>query len=112
MVIAIANQKGGVAKTTTTASLGGALTTYGKEVLLVDLDPQANLTLALGRDPGRVRGSITDVLFHSASLLSVSRETSVPGLGPGACQRRHGAGGAFFAGSQRLRDHPAAHHHR
>ncbi|MCC7130334.1 MAG: hypothetical protein B6D39_04190 [Anaerolineae bacterium UTCFX2] len=80
LVIAIANQKGGVAKTTTTASLGGALTTYGKEVLLVDLDPQANLTLALGRDPGRVRGSITDVLFHSASLLSVSRETSVPGL--------------------------------
>lgn len=80
LVIAIANQKGGVAKTTTVVSLGGALSTYGKEVLLVDLDAQANLTLALGRDPGRVRGSITDVLFHSATLLSVSRETSIPGL--------------------------------
>lgn len=80
LVIAIANQKGGVAKTTTTVSLGGALTSYDKEVLLIDLDAQANLTLALGRDPGRVRGSITDVLFHSATLLSVSRETSIPGL--------------------------------
>jgi chromosome partitioning protein len=49
-------------------------------VLLVDLDAQANLTLSLGKDPGRVRGSITDVLFHSSTLLSVSRETSIPGL--------------------------------
>jgi len=80
MVIAVANQKGGVAKTTSVVSLGGALAQVGKEVLLVDLDAQANLTLALGKDPTRVRGSITDVLFHSATLLSVSRETSIPGL--------------------------------
>ncbi len=80
LVIAIANQKGGVAKTTSVVSLGGALALTGKEVLLVDLDAQANLTLALGKDPARVRGSITDVLFHSATLLSVSRETSIPGL--------------------------------
>ena len=79
-VVAIANQKGGVAKTTTVVSLGGALTRLNQEVLLVDLDAQANLTLALGKDPSRVRGAITDVLFDSVTLLSVSRETSIPGL--------------------------------
>jgi chromosome partitioning protein len=79
-VLAVANQKGGVAKTTTVVSLGGALARLGQEVLLVDLDAQANLTLALGKDPARVRGAITDVLFDSASLLSVSRETEIGGL--------------------------------
>jgi chromosome partitioning protein len=79
-VIAVANQKGGVAKTTTVVSLGGALVEHEKEVLLVDLDAQANLTLALGNDPARIRGSITEVLFDSAKLVSVSRETSIPGL--------------------------------
>lgn len=79
-VIAMANQKGGVAKTTSVVSLGGALVRHQKEVLLVDLDAQANLTLALGKDPTRVRGTVSDVLFNSASLLSVSRETSIPGL--------------------------------
>jgi len=79
-VIAIANQKGGVAKTTTVVSLGGALVQRGQDVLLIDLDAQANLTLALGKDPAKLRGAITDVLFNSATLLSVSRETSIPGL--------------------------------
>ncbi len=79
-VIAVANQKGGVAKTTTAASLGGALAHQQHEVLLVDLDAQANLTLALGKDPTRVRGTITEVLFNNATLLSVSRETDIPGL--------------------------------
>jgi chromosome partitioning protein len=79
-VIAIANQKGGVAKTTSVVSLGGALVQRNKDVLLIDLDAQANLTLALGKDPAKLRGAITDVLFNSASLLSVSRETNVPGL--------------------------------
>jgi chromosome partitioning protein len=79
-VIAIANQKGGVAKTTSVVSIGGALVWNDKEVLLVDLDAQSNLTLALGKDPNRIRGTITDVLFNSATLLSVSRETAIPGL--------------------------------
>jgi chromosome partitioning protein len=79
-VIAIANQKGGVAKTTSVVSLGGALADHEKEVLLVDLDAQANLTLALGKDPSRLRGAVTDVLFDSANLLSVSRGTDIPGL--------------------------------
>jgi chromosome partitioning protein len=48
-IIAIVNQKGGVAKTTTTASLGAALAELGEKVLLVDLDPQASLTFSLGR---------------------------------------------------------------
>ena len=79
-VVAIANQKGGVAKTTSVVSLGGALVRQGQEVLLVDLDAQANLTLALGMEPSKLRNAITDVFFDSASLLSVSRQTDIPGL--------------------------------
>jgi len=79
-IIAIANEKGGVAKTTTAISLGGAMAQAGQEVLLIDLDTQANLTLGLGVEPARVRRSIADVLLNSAALLSVSRETSIPGL--------------------------------
>jgi chromosome partitioning protein len=78
--IAIANQKGGVAKTTTTVSLGGALAQSGKEVLLIDLDPQSDLTLSLGVSPGKARHAITDVLFNWATPASVSRETKVSGL--------------------------------
>jgi chromosome partitioning protein len=79
-VIAIANEKGGVAKTTTTLSLGGALIENGQDVLLVDLDPQGNLSLACGVKPAQVRRSMADVLLNSSSTLSVSRETSLPGL--------------------------------
>jgi chromosome partitioning protein len=79
-IIAIANQKGGVAKTTTVVSLGGALVKHGHDVLLVDLDAQGNLSLAMGIDPVNVRGSSAEVLMNAASLLSVSRETGVPGL--------------------------------
>ena len=79
-IIAIANEKGGVAKTTTVVSLAGALVQAGHEVLVIDLDTQANLTLSLGLTPSKVRRSISDVLLNSVSLLSVSRETSVPGI--------------------------------
>lgn len=78
--IAIANEKGGVAKTTTALSLGGALVELGFEVLLIDLDPQANLSLGLGVAPAKIRRSIADVLISSAPILSVSRETNIPGL--------------------------------
>lgn len=61
-VIAVANQKGGVAKTTTVASLGTALTELGQRVLLVDLDPQACLTFSLGIDPEDLELSIHHVL--------------------------------------------------
>ncbi|MDQ1667465.1 MAG: chromosome partitioning protein [Actinomycetota bacterium] len=61
--IAVANQKGGVAKTTTVASLGTALAEQGRKVLLVDLDPQSCLTFSLGIDPELVELSIHDVLL-------------------------------------------------
>ncbi len=79
-VIAITNEKGGVAKTTTTLSLGGSLVEAGFEVLVIDLDAQANLTLGLGLAPGKIRRGISDVLLNSATILSVSRETAIPGL--------------------------------
>lgn len=79
-IIAVGNQKGGVAKTTTVMSLGGALAEMGRSVLLVDLDAQANLTLSTGVDPGKMHGTIADVFMQSANLYSVSRATSIPGM--------------------------------
>ena len=61
-VIAIANQKGGVAKTTTTHNLGVALAAKGKRVLLIDLDSQASLTISVGLEPLEVQRTIVDVL--------------------------------------------------
>lgn len=61
-VIAIANQKGGVAKTTTTHNLGAAMAATGKRVLLIDLDSQASLTISVGLEPLEVDQTIVDVL--------------------------------------------------
>jgi chromosome partitioning protein len=65
-VVAVANQKGGVAKTTSVASLGAAFAEHGKRVLLVDLDAQACLTFSLGVDPDGVETSINEVLLGKA----------------------------------------------
>ena len=65
-VVAIANQKGGVAKTTSTHALGVAMAERGKKILLVDLDPQASLTWACGVDPDLLEVSIHDVLLKRA----------------------------------------------
>lgn len=73
--IAISNQKGGVAKTTTCLSLGAALAELGQTVLLIDADPQASLTLSLGHKPEDVRRALEDALLGNASLMSVSRES-------------------------------------
>jgi chromosome partitioning protein len=62
-VLAVANQKGGVAKTTTVASLGAAMAEEGRRVLLVDLDPQGCLTFSLGQDPDKLAVSIHEVLL-------------------------------------------------
>jgi chromosome partitioning protein len=62
-VLAVANQKGGVAKTTTVASVGAALAENKQRVLLVDLDPQGSLTFSLGHDPDKLPVSIHEVLL-------------------------------------------------
>jgi chromosome partitioning protein len=74
-VLAVANQKGGVAKTTTVASLGAALVEQGRRVLLVDLDPQACLTFSVGLDPDDLLMSCHDVLLGRVSAGTVLRPT-------------------------------------
>ena len=77
--IAVANQKGGVAKTTTVASLAAGLAELGRRVLVVDLDPQACLTFSLGLDPETVELSVHDVLLGrvSAGMAIVSTHDGV-----------------------------------
>jgi chromosome partitioning protein len=70
-VLAVANQKGGVAKTTTAHSLGVALAELGERVLLVDLDPQACLTYSVGIDPDTLEGSLHDVLAGRTDAADV-----------------------------------------
>ena len=67
-VLAFTNQKGGVAKTTTTINLGVAFQEMGHRVLVVDLDPQGNLTMSLGLNPDSVRPSMYDVLVSGVSI--------------------------------------------
>lgn len=75
-IIAVANQKGGVAKTTTVASLGVALAELGNKVLLVDLDPQACLTFSLGVDPDGLELSIHDVLMGRVGTAMAVQPTA------------------------------------
>ena len=70
-VIAFANQKGGVAKTTTTLNLGVAFEETGHRVLRVDLDPQGNLTMSQGIDPDTIETSMYDVLVHKIPISEV-----------------------------------------
>ena len=79
-VIAVCQQKGGVAKTTTALALGACLAEQQCETLLIDLDPQANLTAGIGLNPAEIRRSAADVLLGNETLLRASRETCVPGL--------------------------------
>ena len=80
MVVAIANEKGGVGKTTTALSLGAALAELRQQVLLIDLDPQANLTLGVGLRPGQAPASVADVLLGDAALSDILLPTQVAGL--------------------------------
>ena len=79
-IVAVANQKGGVGKTTTTINLGAALAEQGKRVLLVDLDPQANATTGLGVTSRDLDLSVYDVLLHQATIGDVLQVLDVPGL--------------------------------
>jgi chromosome partitioning protein len=76
-VIAFANQKGGVAKTTTTLNLGVALRELGQRVLLVDLDPQGNLTMSQGMNPDAIERSMFDVLVHRVPISDVIHSVEV-----------------------------------
>lgn len=79
-IIAISNEKGGVAKTTTALSLGASLSEIGQRILLIDLDPQANLTLALGYEPGKLETTISDIILDSVTSIENPLETSLPNL--------------------------------
>jgi chromosome partitioning protein len=76
-VIALANQKGGVAKTTTTLNLAAAFVESGHRTLCVDLDPQANLTMSQGIDPDSLEVSMYDVLVNHLPIRDVIRSREV-----------------------------------
>jgi chromosome partitioning protein len=76
-VIALANQKGGVAKTTTTLNLGVALAEKGLRVLCIDLDPQGNLTMSQGLNPDTIERSMFDVLVHRLPISEVIAEREI-----------------------------------
>jgi len=79
-VLALANQKGGVGKTTTAINLGTALAANGESVLIVDLDPQGNASTGLGIDRKSRRYSTYDVLTRKVALRDAIQETAVPRL--------------------------------
>jgi chromosome partitioning protein len=76
-VIAFANQKGGVAKTTTTLNTAVALSEEGMRVLCIDMDPQGNLTMSQGIDPDTVEVSMYDVLVHHTSIRECIRKREI-----------------------------------
>jgi chromosome partitioning protein len=76
-VLSLANQKGGVAKTTTTLNLGVAFSELGHRVLLIDLDPQGNLTMSQGLNPDTIEQSMFDVLVHRLPIDQVIQRREV-----------------------------------
>ena len=87
-IIAMSNEKGGVAKTTSTLSLCAALAELNHRILLIDLDPQANLSLALGLETGGVEVTAASVLIDNAAVKSAIRRTDVNNLDLVPCNSR------------------------
>ncbi|NCG37309.1 MAG: AAA family ATPase [Actinobacteria bacterium] len=79
-IFAVANQKGGVGKTTTTVNLGACFAELGQRVLIVDLDPQANASTGLGLDPRQLEHSLYDVLLRDVAMEDVIEPVSVKNL--------------------------------
>ncbi|MCJ7842843.1 AAA family ATPase [Lederbergia sp. NSJ-179] len=79
-IISIANQKGGVGKTTTSVNLGACLAYIGKKVLLIDIDPQGNATSGSGIDKGDVQQCVYDVLVDDVEMRTVIKQTAVEHL--------------------------------
>ncbi len=79
-IISIANQKGGVGKTTTAINLGAALAAMGQSVALIDLDPQGNASTGLGLDHSDREKTTYDLVLNKVPLGDILKETSVPGL--------------------------------
>ncbi len=79
-ILAIANQKGGVGKTTTTINVAACLAELGYRVMVVDLDPQANATTGLGMDPRAISSSMYDVILRDVPLADCALQTDVENL--------------------------------
>jgi len=79
-IITVCNQKGGVGKTTTVVNLGYYLAYKGKNVLIIDLDPQANATSGLGLDKSKIEKSIYDILINNIKPIEAMQEVGMPQL--------------------------------
>ncbi len=79
-IISVANQKGGVGKTTTSVNISASIASKGKKVLLVDLDPQGNATSGVGIDKGAVNSSVYDLISNNAQVNDVIKKTDFKNL--------------------------------
>ena len=79
-IIAVANQKGGVGKTTTTINLSACLAEAGKKVLAIDLDPQGNTTSGLGIDKNKIENTVYELILGEASIKESMHQTETDGL--------------------------------